>query len=392
MKLLKYVFMLPLNIVYCVACFIPKDKNLWLFGAWFGEKFLDNPKYIFKEALLKNNEVKVYWVTKKISLNQELQKRGYPSVYAYSFKGIFFQLRASIVIFSHGVSSEFLASFVGYSTKRIQTWHGAPIKKIAYDDKNGGLGSTRSELIRFIFPFLKIRYDLVLAASAEDKKIYNTAFRTPLDRIAITGYPRNDEVLRSLNRPFGTLNKYLKILYMPTLRGAHNSEFMLLSQSGFDYVFADKFLAKKEAKLYIKLHPVQEFTKRDLEEIDCSDQITAIFNNDDLYETIGSYDILITDYSGIFFDFLITGKPIIMAPIDFEAYTTSDREIYYDYLDLCPIQPCFSWDDLFKSLEKILVESQENKNYRRIQKRFHKFLDGKSSERALIELDQITCS
>ena len=41
----------PLNLVYIIACLVPKDRDLWLFSAWNGRRFIDNPKYIYKYLL-----------------------------------------------------------------------------------------------------------------------------------------------------------------------------------------------------------------------------------------------------------------------------------------------------------------------------------------------------
>ena len=55
--------------------------------------------------------------------------------------------------------------------------------------------------------------------------------------------------------------------------------------------------------------------------------------------SFGRYDVLITDYSGNFSDFLITGKPIMMAPSDYVNYAEDDREVYYDHDSICPALP-----------------------------------------------------
>jgi len=42
------IFIYTLNIpLYWISYFIPKKKNLWIFGAWFGYRYSDNSKYIF---------------------------------------------------------------------------------------------------------------------------------------------------------------------------------------------------------------------------------------------------------------------------------------------------------------------------------------------------------
>src|ERR1051326_9299727 len=42
-------------------------------------------------------------------------------------------------------------------------------------------------------------------------------------------------------------------------------------------------------------------------------------------------DILITDSSSVFYDFLLLDRPIIFAPFDLTTYLTEDRELYEPY-------------------------------------------------------------
>ena len=47
-KLLKYIiytFFIPF---WWLQLLIPRNKNLWVFGAWFGEKYSDNAKVLFE--------------------------------------------------------------------------------------------------------------------------------------------------------------------------------------------------------------------------------------------------------------------------------------------------------------------------------------------------------
>lgn len=376
-----------LNTSYFISFLIPKKKGLWLFSAWFGKKYLDNPKYIFQELLKTDNDLKPYWLVKDKALLKRLEALNYPVVNAFSIKGIWLQLRSEVIIFTHSVRSEFLPWFISVQTKRVQTWHGIPIKKIGFDNQAPNIN--KSKITRFVLPFLREEYDLVTAVSEEDKMIYHSAFRTPLEKIRITGYPRNDEIFRQSRKRIKSDDGNLKIIYMPTLRGNMNDEFKLLSDADFDFEGIDAQLEFLNVTLFIKLHPVQVFTRKDSDLINGSRNIKALFNDDDIYESLGRYDVLITDYSGIFFDFLITGKPIIMAPLDYVNYTKDDREVYYDYQSICPALPCNDWKEIMKSIELIRQEKYMTNSYLQIQKRFHRHNDDMSSVRAIQKIKKL---
>ena len=191
-KILRHFPKLFLNLIYFIASLVPRNRTLWLFSCWSGADFLDNPKYIFNELKTRDSlGIKAFWLVKKRKKFFELSNRGIDVIYAYSLKGIWSQLRAGVVVFTHSVNNEYLSYLISHRVKRVQTWHGIPIKKIGYDDEN----STPKEIIAIwnrAFPYISDHLDLVLAASEEDSKIYASAFNIGVDKVVITGYPRND--------------------------------------------------------------------------------------------------------------------------------------------------------------------------------------------------------
>lgn len=388
LALARVGFSLPFNVLYLLACLVPKDRTLWLFSAWNGKRFSDNPKYIYKHLISSNSPIRAVWVTRDRKLHDAMRAQNLPVVYALSIEGIVHQLRAGAVVFTHSVDWDYVSAFVGRQVKRIQTWHGMPIKKIGFDDARDRNARLKARLNNLLMPYKNERFDLVVSGSEADKSKYHTAFDVALEKIRVTGYPRNDEIVKSITQPGLATQK--RIIYMPTFRGAVGSEFALLQGSGFDYAKADALMRDIGATLYIKLHPVQVFSQADLDAMARCANVKPLFNDGDIYEQIGNYDILITDYSGIYFDFLITGKPIIMAPFDLEEYVSKDRELYYPYNNICPDPPCFTWNEVFARLRQLSTgEAVDPTRYFRLQKQFHQFLDDRSSERVVNEIKHL---
>jgi CDP-glycerol glycerophosphotransferase (TagB/SpsB family) len=378
------------NIAYVLASLVPRDDKLWLFAAWNGRRYLDNPKYIFEFVTRNYPDVQAVWICKDRALYLAMAAAGRTAAYAYSWRGIVYQLRASLVVFTHSVSWDFVAFLVGGGVKRVQTWHGIPLKKIGYDDMRNGDPRSKARLLGRLFWYEDDRCDVVLAASETDAAKYLTALNVVPSGIRITGYPRNDPIARSATRHARTLRDRAKIIYMPTFRGGVGSEFRVFEESRFDFGAADRLCSELGVELHIKLHPVQVFSTRDRELIESSSYLHAVGNVDDIYERLSEFEVLITDFSGIFFDFLITGRPIVMAPIGFEKYVTNDRELYYRYEDICPDEPCRTWDEVFARLRD-LVRSNfvPGERYHALQARFHHHLDDRSAERAAAELRRL---
>lgn len=378
-KILRHFPKLFLNLIYFIASLVPRNRTLWLFSCWGGTDFLDNPKYIFNELKTRDSlGVKAFWLVKKRKKFFELSNRGVDVIYAYSLKGVWSQLRAGVVVFTHSVNNEYLSYLIAHRVKRVQTWHGIPIKKIGYDDEN----STPKEIIAIwnrVFPYISDHLDLVLAASEEDSRIYASAFNIEIDKVVITGYPRNDGLLKRCKK-----NNKLEVIYMPTYRGAVNSEFKLFQKTNLDFVSFDRTCGELGINFSIKLHPVQRFNSIDLGSlIECTN-IKILKDVGDVYERLHEFDVLVTDFSGVYFDFFITGKPIIMAPFNINEYLSQDRSLYYSYEDICPGPPVHSWDELLCVLNDLKFgKIKKNDRYFQLQSRFHQNLDSLSSSRAI---------
>src|SRR5699024_7188568 len=135
----------------------------------------------------------------------------------------------------------------------------------------------------------------------------------------ITGFPRNDvffdESLCTVDyKKIFDFESYKKIiLYAPTFRDNEDC----LSPFSSDLNHYNKKLGEENYLLLVKKHPWQKnFTiPEGLSHIlDISNVV------DDIQELLPWGDVLVTDYSSTFFDFMLTGNPVIFYPYDLEAY------------------------------------------------------------------------
>ena len=381
--------MLPSYLLFAISILVPKRNGLWLFGAWMGRRYSDNPKYVHRYLAEHEPEIDAVWIVKDRTLYRELKESGKSVAFAYSLEGLRRQLRAEVVVFTHSVPDEFVSSLIAPRVKRVQTWHGMPIKKIGYDDNTQQRSRAWVLLRALMFPCDLDRCDLVIAGGEDDAAKYRSAFDVHRAGVRITGYPRNDELLRSV-APSSPDAHTRRAVYMPTLRGSPGSEFELFRTSEFDFDRADTALSRACWRMSVKLHPVQVFAPEDLRALQQARCMDALPSEVDLYGQVGAFDALITDFSGVYFDFLITGKPIVMAPFEIERYLVQDRELYYEYDDICPDPPCRSWDEVFARLAELSTQpSGPSARYVALQRRFHTYLDADSSRRVAMEIKRL---
>ena len=190
------------------------------------------------------------------------------------------------------------------------------------------------------------------------------------------GLPRNDIFFKNINLEH--VKKKLKIndgdiilLYAPTFR-SYNYDYLQIDFERIAKKYKSKY--KKNIKILIRLHPnaAEKINVRE------NEYIINVSYYQDAYELMKISDILISDYSSIFFDFLYTKKPIYLYAPDYEKYIEK-RGLNFEYQKL-PFSISYSPEKLE---EKILNE--DYKNYIEKLKEFLKNIklydDGKASQR-----------
>ena len=75
-----------------------------------------------------------------------------------------------------------------------------------------------------------------------------------------------------------------------------------------------------------------------------------IYGHPDPYPLLRYTDILMTDYSSVFFDFLLLNRPIVFTSFDRKEYVDSDASFYHDYDRVTPGKKCSDWNDVYEAL------------------------------------------
>ena len=357
----------------------PKNENLILFSAWNGRRYSDNTRSIFEYALENRTDFNVCWLVKDKPLYTELVKKGIPVAYAYSCQGVYFQLRAKVIVYTHSIDWEYMSYLINGNTKKVQTWHAIPMKHIGLDDKRIVRNKNREFILNLLFLYRNEKHDLVLANGDFDSEICVTAFNIEPENIKITGYPKHDEIINSI-KDNGLTNK---VVYMPTFRGEPYTDFKLFEQIDTDFISINNRLQELDVELHIRLHPVNSFKTEDLMMIN---SLSNIYTDKGGEFSVNDYDVLITDFSGAFFEFMLTNKPIIMAPFNLEQYLEKDRKLYYEYSYFAPLEVCQNWEEVINQIHNIKHGDYCMDKYFSLKSKFHKYTDSNSSERAFSEI------
>lgn len=228
----------------------------------------------------------------------------------------------------------------------VNTWHGTPLKKMGRDVpyRLYDCGNVQKNFIiadYLVYPN-KFMEDRMLDA-------YNIRNITNA-KVLNAGYPRNsifyNEKRRKKIREKEKIDDMQVMVYMPTWRGImtqkENERQIGEIQGFFDEI--DESLNDNQV-LYIKLHV---YVKSG---IDCSKykHIKEFPSGYEAYEFLNTADILITDYSSVFFDFANSGRKIILFAYDEEDYL-NQRGFYIDYHKDLPFEKVYNVKELIKAI------------------------------------------
>ena len=310
-----------------------RDWNLWVFGEWFGERCGDNCFYFANYLASKHPEIQLVWIAHNgvdlSSLDEKIKRCVMDSVEAISF------LKRAGVVFMVQSMDDIFHNFHYYHSGAIivNFWHGIPWKKIHYD-MSYNIGYKLYSRMR-----TKLYGGHVyLSTSDEFNKIIFSAFHKNHSNIICAGYPRNCIFYNSRFQTVAKskLCKYLKqkgffvnedskiVVYMPTFRDKIQNSFSFEDIS--DCKELNAVLEKHNAIIIQKSHFVS--THRELYKTKQNKRIILI-NEYISQELLAAADLLITDYSSCFFDYLLLNRPIIHFLYDYTYYANDDRGLYF---------------------------------------------------------------
>jgi len=348
LRILRYIFYLFFLPFWYLELCIPRNKKLWIFGAWYGKKYSDNSRALYEYMLKYHPECNVIWITKNHEIYNKLSNKNKPVLIAGSFNGIIACLRASVAII--GSDTGDFNRYCLNGIRRIWVWHGMPLKKIGFDC------SKKEKLIKYLMPYKYILVNNTITSSDIFIPYLKSAFKLKSKNVLKTGLPRCDILFSQKTEPIiknirKTFEGCKIIFYMPTFRTAliNNKIFNPFLDFNFDEKTFFKKLDEHNYIFLYKPHFIDESVNINLKH----SRFIYIKDHDfdDLYLLLKDIDILMSDYSSVYFDFLVTKKPVILAPFDYEEYLSTAREHYFDYFENMEGNIIKTWTEMYDLLD-----------------------------------------
>ncbi len=326
---------------------IRPDSHIWLFSSTDNSHYNYNSRYLFEYVKENLPEITPLFVINDSELRNSLSSK-YGKQYfieTESIQGIRQALSAGVWFTSAGLP----AYGTGLHKKRliINLWHGVPLKKIALLDPN--LKKAARIYFKKIF---SENYTCILTTSHELIPLMARSFAVSEDKIKVWGQPRNDGLFQKndcreiLGQLFPDLPEYTKtVLYAPTFRDY--GQVQLFPFKDFDQKQLEAFLDEKNMLLFIRTHVAEQGSAAPY----LGKRIRFLGNEqaEDVTGILNIFDCLITDYSSIYIDYLLTDKPMIFLPYDRQQYLDG-RGMNFDYDDVTPGPKPETFNDFLDAL------------------------------------------
>lgn len=366
MKILRYIKKIIVSLINtCYLMFyklIKVDDQMVVFLSFHGRGYSDNPRAIYEYMRLDERfkDYKFIWFISNAD-KKNIEIEGAMVVEYMSIKYFYYLAKAKYWVFNCKMQE-----FIKKKDNQIylQTWHGTPLKRLGHDisvDESTTFsrsGMTYEQMCHS-YDVDVSRYTYMISPNRFCSEVFPSAFGVEKEKLIETGYPRNDFITNALSEDVMRIKERLHIpldkkviLYAPTWRD--NS----YVAAGYTFELKADFhkwkeLLSDEYVVVFKPHYLIINQYKDDESL--KGFLYSIEANAEINELYVISDILITDYSSVFFDYAVLNRPIYFYMYDFNDYRDQLRGFYLDVYKELP-------GKIFEE-ENCLLEAIVNKEF-----------------------------
>ena len=282
-----------------------------------------NPRAILEEMLAQKLPYKYHWVNKDNIQHTDIpecvsqvRNKSWAARKAIASSRVWIE-NSHVNVFPERKPNQFF----------IQTWHGSFGNKTLGDMsllKNRRWqrdGESSAKITSFL-----------LSNSTFENDFYRRAYwkDTP---IIVTGHPRNDIFFKAMDDSSADIKMKLfndknvnVVLYAPTFRDANHNDFELPDFSSILAALQQRFAG--EWAFILRFHHLDNTNKTKVKKFE-SKNIVIDDNSLDMNVLYPFIDVLISDYSSVLYDFLLSGKPAFVYAPDYSHYASNVRGLCY---------------------------------------------------------------
>lgn len=370
---------------------IKVDEKFIIFCSFGGASYTCTPKALY-EYMVRNKNYKEYtfiWAFKNVDEYKFLEDNRNTKVIQINKK----EYKKYLAKSKYWIFNYKIPDYLKPKKEQVfvQCWHGTPLKRLGCDliHFDNLLNTMKGMKKRYKIEASKFSYFISPSKFASEKFIsaWNLKEIGRENIIIEEGYPRNDFLFNYEERDILKIKKELGIendkrkiiLYAPTYRSNQH-------ESGVGYVYKEeidfKRFQEKFGDKYIILFRPHYFIANSFDFSKYEGFVYDVSKIDDINELYIITDVLITDYSSVFFDYANLRRPMIFYMYDLAHYRDESNGFYIDIEKELPGPIVETQDELEKALENIQNNIYDEK-YRKFNKKYNYLDDGNASKRVI---------
>ena len=395
MFLLRFVKKIVANIIRIVYRYtynlISIDDKVIIFISFHGRGYSDNPRAIYEQMRqdARFKDYKFIWFIKNHK-QKNIEIPGAEVKEYFSLPYFYYMSKAKYWIINCK-----LPTYICKKPDQIylQTWHGTPLKRLGHDI----IASDNATFYRSAMSFESMcqsydidvaRYNYMISPNKFCTEVFQTSFGINRERLIETGYPRNDFItnataddVKSLKDKFHLPMDKKIILYAPTWR---DDQFYEAGQYGFELDLDVNRLQEEFGDEYVLLLRLHYFIVDQLDLSKYGDFTVDGSSYDDITDLYLISDMLITDYSSVFFDYANLKRPVLYYTYDLDKYRDVLRGFYLDMEKDLPGPLLLTNDEVVDAIKNIdKIKEQYKDRYEEFYNRFCCVDDGHAAQRVV---------
>jgi CDP-glycerol glycerophosphotransferase len=366
---------------------LPVNKRLIIFESFLGKQYSDNPRALYEYIQKTYPEYQLYWSVDKRYINL-FERKGIPYLKRFSLQWMLKMTRAEFWI-----TNSRLPLWIPKPkhTTYLQTWHGTPLKKLAADMEQVLMPGTDTENYKRNFKREASKWDFLVSPNAYSSKIFRRAFSFE-KQLLETGYPRNDYLINSNNQE---MINHLKetnelpadkkiILYAPTWR---DNQFYDRGKYKFDLELNLNKMKEQLGNDFIVLLRLHYLVSENIDLAGFEGFAYDFSTYEDIRDLYLISDVLITDYSSVFFDYANLRRPMLFFVYDIDEYRDNLRGFYFDFEEKAPGPLFTTTEEIISELNVISKKPYKlHPNFTAFHEKFCSWEDGEASKRVVQKL------
>jgi len=386
---------------------VKKEKNLWVFSGFRHTNYMDNAMYFYEYLLENHKEINAVWLTTDIGVLAKLKAENKPVLDMTSKEGIKTMARAEIAITDHYAVSDF-SPLYGFNdkTKVVQLWHGVGFKSMG--DTNGvknteepgvqyskdilickedGIFRHITKRIKYLFvaPFREKfeKYFLFVCPGQERIDMIAKVWNIAMENCFMAGHPRNLPVYKAERQ-----KDPIKVMYAPTYRFNLRREMAMVQEFLDSAEQIQKLMEQINGEFYLRMHPHtwRNYSARIENTLKKYDRIFRDAEQD-VYQEIGTFSVMISDYSSIALDFAMLDRPVVFHGADYDWFAKYEAGFNLDFPNVIPGPMTHSWAETLQKVEEYCKNPEIDKELReeRCKYFFDKSVNGPDNSKRIAE-------